>query len=185
MGLIMNSDEQIRQAQESFRTITELKEKLKGLTEHVESRKESLEEEIEENLHEAIGNARDCLERVQENINPKIESIIRERLNILKIKMDRFTEEGLDTLHKEIDKQTPILMQKVLDEVDGLVESKLIMARNELSKMVGQKIQNAVDAAVSDYKSEINKSFVQLRLIGFAAFGFALLALGWSISAAL
>ena len=44
----MNSDEKIRQAQESFRTITELKKKLERLTEHVESRKESLEEEIEE-----------------------------------------------------------------------------------------------------------------------------------------
>ena len=64
----MNTDEQIRQAQKNFRTITELKEKLEVLTEHVESRKEALEEEIEENLHEAIGNARDCLERIQENI---------------------------------------------------------------------------------------------------------------------
>ena len=84
----MNTEEQIRQAQKNFRTITELKEKLEILTEHVESRKEALEEEIEENLHEAIGNARDCLERIQENINPKLESIIRERLDILKKKMD-------------------------------------------------------------------------------------------------
>ena len=83
----MNPEEQIRQAQESFRTITELKQKLTILTEHVDSRKEALEEEIEESLHEAIGNARDCLERVQENINPKLESIINERLGILRIKM--------------------------------------------------------------------------------------------------
>lgn len=181
----MNTDEQIRQAQKNFKTITELKEKLEILTEHVESRKEALEEEIEENLHEAIGNARDCLERIQENINPKLESIIRERLSILKIKMDRFTEEGLDTLHKEIEKQTPILIQKVLDEVDGLVESKLIMARNELSKSVTQKIQTAVKAAVSEHKNEMNKKSVQLRIISFAALGFALIALGLTILAVL
>ena len=84
----MNTDEQIRQARENFKTITELKEKLTILTEHVDSRKEALEEEIEENINEAIANSRDCLERVQENINPKLESIIRERLDILKIKMD-------------------------------------------------------------------------------------------------
>ena len=153
----MNTGEQIRQAQKNFRTITELKEKLEILTEHVESRKEALEEEIEENLHEAIGNARDCLERIQENINPKLESIIRERLDILKTKMDHFTKEGLDTLHKEIDKQTPILTQKVLGEVDGLVESKLMMARNELSKSVDQKIETAVNAVVSEHKNEIKK----------------------------
>ena len=36
---------EIRQARENFRVITELKEKLDILTEHVESRKEALEEE--------------------------------------------------------------------------------------------------------------------------------------------
>ena len=48
----MDADEQIRQAQKNFKTITELKQKLEILTEHVESRKEALEEEIEESLHE-------------------------------------------------------------------------------------------------------------------------------------
>ena len=84
----MNSDEQMRQAQTNFKTITDIKEKLEILAEHVESRKEVLEEEIEENINEAIRNARDCLEKVQENIEPKLEKIIRERLDILKIKMD-------------------------------------------------------------------------------------------------
>ena len=181
----MNSDEQIRQTQETFRTITDLKHKLEILTEHVESRKETLEEEIEESLHEAIANARDCLERVQENINPKLESIIRERLDVLKIKMDRFTEEGLETLHKEIDKQTPILIQKILSEVDGLVESKLMMARNELSKSVDEKIQTAKKTAISEYKSEMNKRSAQLSVIGFFALGLALVSLGLAVFAVL
>ena len=120
----------MRQAQENFKTITDIKNKLEILEEHVESRKEALEEEIEENLNEAIRNARDCLEKIQENIEPKLEKIIRERLDILKVKMDRFTEEGLGALHKEIDKQTPILTQKILEEVDGLVAAKLIAARD-------------------------------------------------------
>ena len=58
----MNSDEQVRQAQANFKAITDIKEKLEILTEHVASRKESLEEEIEGTLHESIRNARDCLE---------------------------------------------------------------------------------------------------------------------------
>ena len=174
----MNTDEQIRQAQENFKTITSLKEKLEILTEHVESRKEALEEEIEENLHEAIGNARDCLERVQENINPKLESIIRERLDILKIKMDRFTEEGLDALRKEIDKQTPILTQKILEEVDGLVASKLMAARNELSQSIDQKIQAEVKKTLSSDKMEMEKKYVNLCRVSFIALGFSLIALG-------
>ena len=38
----------IKRAQANFRKITELKEKLEILTEHVQSRKEALEEEIED-----------------------------------------------------------------------------------------------------------------------------------------
>ena len=72
----MNTDEQVKQAQANFRTITDLKGKLEVLTGHVETRKETLEEEIEEKINEAIRNARDCLERVQENIEPKLENII-------------------------------------------------------------------------------------------------------------
>ena len=167
----------MRQAQQNFKTIADIKDKLEILEEHVDSRKEALEEEIEENINEAIRNARDCLERVQENIEPKLEGIIRERLDILKIKMDRFTEEGLDSLHREIDKQTPILMQKVLEEVDGLVASKLMMARNELSQSVDQKIQGGMKTALSDYKVEMERRHAQLRGISFTALGLALVAL--------
>ena len=56
----MNSEEQLRQAQANFKTITDIKEKLEIVAKHVESRKEGLEEEIEEKLNEAIRNARDC-----------------------------------------------------------------------------------------------------------------------------
>jgi len=173
----MNSDEQVRQAQKNFRAITDLKEKLDILTEHVESRKESLEEEIEESLHESIRNARDCLEKIQENIEPKLEGIIRERLDILKTKMDRFTEEGLDALHKEIEKQTPILTQKILEEVDGLVASKLMAARNELSHSIDQKIQTEVKKVLSGDKIEMEGKYAKLSRVSFVALGFSLIAL--------
>ena len=173
----MNSDEQVRQAQKNFKTITDLKEKLDILTEHVESRKESLEEEIEENLHESIRNARDCLEKIQENIEPKLEGIIRERLDILKIKMDRFTEEGLDALHKEIEKQTPLLTQTILEEVDGLVASKLMAARNELSHSIDQKIQAEVKKVLSDDKIVMEEKYTKLSRISFVSLGFSLIAL--------
>ena len=174
----MNTDEQVKQAQANFRTITDLKGKLELLTGHVETRKEALEEEIEEKINEAIRNARDCLERVQENIEPKLENIIRDRLDILKIKMDRFTDDGLSELRKEIDKQTPVLTQKVLEEVDGLVSSKLMMARNELSQSIDQKIKAGMEVALTDYRMLMDKKYSQLRRISLTALSFALVGLG-------
>ena len=168
----------MRQAQENFKAITGIKNKLEILEEHVESRKEALEEEIEESLNEAIRNARDCLEKIQENIEPKLEKIIRERLDILKVKMDRFTEEGLDALRKEIDKQTPILTQKILEEVDGLVASKLMAARNELSQSIDQKIQAEVKKVLSDDKIEMVKKYVKMQRVCFIALGLSLTTFG-------
>ena len=174
----MSADEEVRKAQANFKSITDIKEKLEILTEHVESRKESLEEEIEESLHESIRNARDCLEKIQENIEPKLEGIIRERLDILKIKMDRFTEEGLDALHKEIDNQTPILIQKILEEVDGLVTSKLISARHELSHSAEQKVQTEVKKVLSIDKIEMEEKYAKLWKICFISLCFSLAAFG-------
>ena len=103
-------------------------------------------------------------------------------MDILKIKMDRFTDEGLSELRKEIDIQTPVLTQKVLEEVDGLVSSKLMMARNELSQSIDQKIQAGMKAALTDYRMLMDKKYSQLRGISLTALGFALVGLGVFLS---
>ena len=118
------------------------------------------------------------MEKIQENIEPKLEKIIRERLDILKVKMDRFTDEGLDALHKEIDKQTPILTQKILEEVDGLVASKLIAARDELSQSINKKIQAEAKKVLSNDQIEMGKKYTKLCRVCFIALGFSLIALG-------
>jgi len=59
----MNSEEQMRQAQQNFKTIADIKDKLEILEEHVESRKEALEEEIEEavaDLEESVEKQKDA-----------------------------------------------------------------------------------------------------------------------------
>ena len=92
--------------------------------------------------------------------------------------MDRFTEEGLAALHKEIDRQTPILTQKILEEVDGLVGSKLMAARNELSQSIDQKIQAEVKKVLSNDKIEMEKKYTKLCIVSFMALGFSLAAFG-------
>tara|TARA_B110000196_G_scaffold66672_1_gene56427 strand:+ start:42 stop:341 length:300 start_codon:yes stop_codon:yes gene_type:complete len=96
--------------------------------------------------------------------------------------MDRFTEDGLSELRKEIDKQTPLLTQKVLEEVDGLVSSKLMMARNELSQSIDQKIQAGMKVALADYRMLIDKKYSQLRKISLTALGVSLVGLGVFLS---
>ena len=66
--------------QKDFRKISDIQQRLDILIEHVESRKEGLEEEIQEHLHESLANARDSIERIQENIAPKVEKAIHTKI---------------------------------------------------------------------------------------------------------
>ena len=59
----------------------EFNTELNKLKEFVETRKTSLEEEIEETLHLAIADAKDSLELIQKNIDPKVEKIIQNKMN--------------------------------------------------------------------------------------------------------
>jgi hypothetical protein len=68
---------------------------------------------------------------------------------------------------------------------DGLVESKLMMARNELSKSVNQSVQTTAGKALLEYENKMNKKSAQLRIISFVALSFSLVALGLAMSVAL
>ena len=70
------------------------------------------------------------------------------------------------------------LTQKILEEVDGLVASKLIAARNELSHSTDQKIQVEVKKVLSNEKIEMEKKYAKLYIVSFMALGFSLIALG-------
>ena len=98
-----------KQAGEGFRTVSEIRQRLDILAEHVESRKEALEEEIQESLHESLANARDSMERIEENIAPKVEKAIRTKMEEIDRKMVRMNEDGLEAVREELVKATPEL----------------------------------------------------------------------------
>ena len=82
--------------QEEFKKVSKIQQRLDILIEHVESRKEALEEEIQEHLHESLANARDSIERIQENIAPKVEKAIHAKMEEIDRKMRRLNEDSLE-----------------------------------------------------------------------------------------
>ena len=88
--------------QEEFKKVSEIQQRLDILIEHVESRKEALEEEIQEHLHESLANARDSIERIQENIAPKVEKAIHAKMEEIDRKMRRLNEDGLESVREEL-----------------------------------------------------------------------------------
>lgn len=154
-----NFEGEIRQARENFRVITELKEKLDILTEHVESRKEALEEEIEESLHEAVRNSRDSLEKIQENIDPKLEKVIRVKLEEIDKKMNRWKEDSLLAVKEELKKESPALTKAILWELDQIIVEKVKQVKGAIMESVSEEVNRQVDDALKEFKEESDRSF--------------------------
>jgi gas vesicle protein len=173
-----NFEGEIRQARENFRTITELKQKLDILTEHVESRKEALEEEIEENLHEAVKNSRDSLEKIQENIDPKLEKVIRAKLEEIDKKMGRWKEDNVLAVKDALKKESPALTKAILWELDQIIVEKVKQVKGAIMESVSEEVSRQVGDALKDFKEETDRNFQRVGKFNIVCFLLASLALG-------
>jgi len=173
-----NFEGEIRQARENFRTITELKQKLDILTEHVESRKEALEEEIEESLHEAVRNSRDSLEKIQENIDPKLEKVIRAKLEEIDKKMDRWKEDNVLAVKDALKKETPVLTKAILWELDQVIVEKIKQVKGAIMESVSEEVNRQVGDALKEFKEETDRNFQRVGKFNIVCLLLASLALG-------
>jgi hypothetical protein len=170
------SPEDEQYARETLKILSELKEKTELLSEHVESRKEALEEEIEESLHEAIQNARDSLERIQENIEPKLEKIIQERLDVIRHQMDELKYEARETVRNEIDKKSDALNQKLLGALEGTIRDQVGQGMVELRAKLGDAVREEVDGSLKDVRETTRDNVAKVQQLVWISLGVAVLA---------
>lgn len=173
-----NFEGEIKQARENFRKITELKEKLDILTEHVESRKEALEEEIEESLHEAVRNSRDSLEKIQENIDPKLEKVIRAKLEEIDKKMNRWKEDNILAVKEALKQETPALTKAILWELDQIIVEKVKQVKTAIMESVKEEVNRQVSDALTEFKEETDRNFQRVGKFNIVCLLLASLALG-------
>ncbi len=173
-----NFEGEIRQARENFRVISELKEKLDILTEHVESRKEALEEEIEESLHEAVRNGRDSLEKIQENIDPKLEKVIRVKLEEIDNKMNRWKEDNVLAVKEAVKAESPALTKAVLWELDQIIVEKVKQVKDAIMGSVEAEVNRQVGDALKEFKEETENKFQRVGKFNIVCLLLASLALG-------
>ncbi len=170
------SPEDEQRAKETLKILSELKEKTELLSEHVESRKDALEEEIEESLHEAIQNARDSLERIQENIEPKLEKIIQERLDVIRHQIDELKYEARESVRGEIDKMSDALNQKLLGALEGTVRDQVGQGMVELRAKLGDAVRDEVAGSLKDIKETTRDSLAKVQQLVWVSLGAAVLA---------
>lgn len=150
----------VKRAREQLKVVSELGQKLEILTEHVESRKRALDEEIEESLHEAVGHARDCLEKIRENVDPKLEKIVRLKLEEIDEKIERWKNEFRSIAQEELDSRSEAFAAKILSGLEGAVSERTATARDALRESLREEIGREIKSAAA----EIGKKFAEESL---------------------
>ena len=143
--------------QEEFKKVSEIQQRLDILIEHVESRKEALEEEIQEHLHESLANARDSIERIQENIAPKVEKAIHAKMEEIDRKMRRLNEDGLESVREELQNATPEISQRILEDLDKVIAENIRFVKMEILAEVKKDLQKTIQSTLTPLQEKIDQ----------------------------
>ena len=163
--------------QEEFKKVSKIQQRLDILIEHVESRKEALEEEIQEHLHESLANARDSIERIQENIAPKVEKAIHTKMEEIDRKMRRLNEDSLESVREEIQKATPELSQRILEDLDQVIAENTRFVKMEILTEVKKDLKNTIQNSLTPVQEKIDQELHTTKIRILIAIGLAALAL--------
>lgn len=165
----------MKSAQDDLKVISEIRQKMEALSEYVESRKGALEEEIDEKLHEAVANARDSLELIQENLEPKTEKFIQEKLKELDAKLSNWKSDFRLTAREEIRKESDSIVKKVLHELEAVMESKYGVIKRDMLMTLRGEVEGQVKSSLEDFKKNTREELKKARLISYIALGLSIL----------
>jgi len=162
--------------QEEFKKVSEIQQRLDILIEHVASRKEALEEEIQEHLHESLANARDSIERIQENIAPKVEKAIHAKMEEIDRKMRRLNEDGLESVREELQKATPEISQRILEDLDKVIAENIRFVKMEILTEVKKDLQKTIQITLTPLQEKIDQKLNDAKIRILISMGLAALA---------
>ena len=167
--------------QEEFKKVSKIQQRLDILIEHVESRKEALEEEIQEHLHESLANARDSIERIQENIAPKVEKAIHTKMEEIDRKMRRLNEDSLESVREELQKATPELSQRILEDLDQVIAENTRFVKMEILTEVKKDLKKTIQNSLTPVQEKIDQELHTTKIRILIAIGLAALALSGTL----
>ena len=162
--------------QEEFKKVSEIQQRLDILIEHVASRKEALEEEIQEHLHESLANARDSIERIQENIAPKVEKAIHAKMEEIDRKIRRLNEDGLESIREELQKATPEISQRILEDLDKVIAENIRFVKMEILTEVKKDLQKTIQSTLTPLQEKIDQKLNDAKIRILISMGLAALA---------
>ena len=163
--------------QDEFRKVSEIQQRLDILIEHVESRKEALEEEIQEHLHESLANARDSIERIQENIAPKVEKAIHTKMEEIDRKMRRLNEDSLESVREELKNATPEISEKILEDLDKVIAENIRFVKIEILNEVKENLKKTIEGSLTPLQEKTEHALHETKTRILISMGLAALAL--------
>tara|TARA_B100000686_G_scaffold344922_1_gene428474 strand:+ start:91 stop:597 length:507 start_codon:yes stop_codon:yes gene_type:complete len=149
----------------------EVEKELNKLRSHIEIRKASLEDEIEETIHQALADARDSLELIRENIDPKVDKIIQDKMRLLDNKMENWKKDFRLAAKEEVQSSSADLSKKTLDCLDHVIEEKIVTLKDNLRNLIEEEVKLAFTPKFNQLKENVsslkNKTLIALGVSAF------------------
>ena len=149
----------------------EAEKELNKLRNHIETRKASLEDEIEETIYQALADAKDSLELIRENIDPKVDKIIQDKMQLLDNKIENWKKDFRLAAKEEVQSSSADLSKKTLDCLDDVIEERIVALKDDLRNLIGEEIKLAFTPKLNQLQENVsglkNKALIALGVSAF------------------
>ena len=124
-----------------------------------------------------MANARDSIERIQENIAPKVEKAIHAKMEEIDRKMRRLNEDGLESVREELQNATPEISQKILEDLDKVIAENIRFVKMEILAEVKKDLQKTIQSTLTPLQEKIDQRLNDAKIRILISMGLGSLAL--------
>ena len=124
-----------------------------------------------------MANARDSIERIQENIAPKVEKAIHAKMEEIDRKMRRLNEDGLESVREELQNATPEISQKILEDLDKVIAENIRFVKMEILTEVKKDLQKTIQSTLTPLQEKIDQRLNDAKIRILISMGMGSLAL--------
>ena len=124
-----------------------------------------------------MANARDSIERIQENIAPKVEKAIHAKMEEIDRKMRRLNEDGLESVREELQNATPEISQKILEDLDKVIAENIRFVKMEILTEVKKDLQKTIQSTLTPLQEKIDQRLNDAKIRILISMGLGSLAL--------
>ena len=111
------------------------------------------------------------------DIAPKVEKAIHAKMEEIDRKMRRLDEDGLESVREELQKATPEISQRILEDLDQVIAENIRFVKMEILTEVKKDLQKTIQSTLTPLQEKIDQRLNDAKIRILISMGMGSLAL--------